>query len=170
MLLPFHRDLIHQLSHQDGLVILGRGLGIQHVWAGFLAQYLQVLPSPRTSSLFDATSATTPPSNASPHLVFLLNFDENLLQWMNEAYQTHYHPHGGSEDARDAQQFRSRGIRQINNEFSVPERSTRCITHTAADTGHKAFADSFVYDSMLPPVLDNNSICKAVCSPSLHVS
>lgn len=132
VLLPFHRDIICQFNHEDGLVILGRGLGIQHIWTGFIAQYMQYLPMPsdnnRLASSSSSSASSVPsssPSDISPHLVFLLNFDETLVNWMNQVYQTRFDMESSSmpgEHHNDRKQKRARGIKILNAEYQAHER------------------------------------------------
>ena len=128
-LLPFHWSIVRSLQREDGLVILGRGLGVQRVWLGVMHTHSNSGSSGRSSSALGSTPHLDPAvvasaasasasagASASPELVFLLNFGDDLVSWLNEQLQ--------SAPAAGPHPSACRVIRSINNEYSAADRSS----------------------------------------------
>ena len=102
-ILPFHRQILEELSQQDGLVIVARGLGLPQLLYHLIAH-------------FASTS----------HLVFVLNLTEDQQRHINERLSTHTPTPSPSSSSSPPPP--TPHLHLINNHIPVSERQKLYLT------------------------------------------
>lgn len=149
--LAFHSECLELLNKHDCLIILGKGLGLDYLYLQYFTQFLQFPTALHTASTLlntfavkhttaghaaTASSSSSPspagtsspsaiPTTTSPYLIFLLNFSDDQIHFLNHLLQTQYFPindHAQTQHSAKNAPISARGIQSINNEFNVLER------------------------------------------------